>query len=242
MMEKKWWDRMVAALAFGACVATVQAQEPLRRDTLAQPGAEGFQAEAPAGMSGMRPSDMGRDALAPDSVAADTLGGGLKLRLPVACPSVAAAHFPMGYYGGYWGLWDLHEGFNATLDMSVMASFGKNRFPGVGFGTGISGMYVHSLNDRWVLGAGGFYDRLSWGPVSENRFGINLLAGYKLTDRVSLYAYGSKAFYPKGGNGMWIPPMPWMNNFTERFGGMLHFKLSDAVSFSVSVEENRWNR
>ena len=73
-MEKKWWDRMVAALAFGACVATVQAQEPLRRDTLAQPGAEGFQAEAPAGMSGMRPSDMGRDALAPDSVVADTLG------------------------------------------------------------------------------------------------------------------------------------------------------------------------
>ena len=79
-------------------------------------------------------------------------------------------------------------------------------------------------------------------PMNENRFGINLLAGYQLTDRVSLYAYGSKAFFPMQGRQPWIPPMPWMNNFSSRFGGMVHFKVSDAVSVSLSVEETSWKR
>ena len=128
---------------------------------------------------------------------------------------------------------------DASLDMSVAASFGKHRFPGVGFGTGVSAMYVHSLTDRLVLAAGGFYDRLSWNGFNRNRFGINLMLGYKLTDRLSVYAYGSKAFSP--GRGGWIP-MPWADNFSSRFGGMLHFKLSDAASISLSVEEARWDR
>ena len=113
---------------------------------------------------------------------------------------------------------------------------------GVGLGTGISAMYVRSLTDRLVLSVGGFYDRLSWNGLNENRFGINLLAGYQLTDRVSLYAYGSKAFFPMQGRQPWIPPMPWMNNFSSRFGGMVHFKVSDAVSVSLSVEETSWKR
>ena len=100
-------------------------------------------------------------------------------------------------------------------------------------------MYVHSLTDRLVLAAGGFYDRLSWNGFNRNRFGINLMLGYKLTDRLSVYAYGSKAFSP--GRGGWIP-MPWADNFSSRFGGMLHFKLSDAASISLSVEEARWDR
>lgn len=33
-----------------------------------------------------------------------------------------------------------------------------------------------------------------------------------------------------------------MNNFSSRFGGMVHFKVSDAVSVSLSVEETSWKR
>ena len=191
-----------------------------------------------------------RDALKPavrfdagaDTLVADTPRWSPALSLPPLNHDGTVAYFPLGYYGGYWGLWDLHEGLNANLSMSVAASFGKHRFPGVGFGTGISAMYAHSLTDRLVLVGGGFYDRLSWNGFNQNRFGLNLMLGYKLTDRVSVYAYGSKAFFPKSGGRAWIPPMPWLDNFNSRFGGMVHFKLSDAASISLSVEETRWDR
>lgn len=182
-------------------------------------------------------------AFGQDSLTNDTMRmAPAAVSLPPLRQDGTVAYFPYYDFGG-WGLWDLHEGFNACMAMSVSASFGRNRFPGVGFGTGVSAMYVHSLTDRLVLAAGGFYDRLTWNAFNQNRFGINLLAGYKLTDKVSLYAYGSKVFFPGQGNrGRIIPPMPWLGNFNQRFGGMLHFKLSDAVSFSVSVEETSWSR
>ena len=197
----------------------------------------GTQMEPLAGGDALKPA--ARSGTGRDSLVADTSRWRPSLSLPPLNRDGAVAYFPLGYYGGYWGLWGLHEGFNASLDMSVAASFGKHRFPGVGFGTGVSAMYVHSLTDRLVLAAGGFYDRLSWNGFNRNRFGINLMLGYKLTDRLSVYAYGSKAFSP--GRGGWIP-MPWADNFSSRFGGMLHFKLSDAASISLSVEEARWDR
>lgn len=181
--------------------------------------------------------NVGPDSLTHDTVRVAPAG----VSLPPLRPGGTVAYFPYYDFGG-WGLWDLHEGFNACMGMSVSASFGRNRFPGVGFGTGVSAMYVHSLTSRFVLAAGGFYDRLTWNAFNQNRFGINLLAGYKLTDKVSLYAYGSKAFFPKRGKRWLIPPLPWLDNFSHRFGGMVHFKLSDAVSFSVSVEETSWSR
>ena len=192
--------------------------------------------------SEVTPEKVGARLVLSDTLVADTAQWTFRPSLPPLYRDGTVAYFPASYYGGYWGLWELHEGFNASLDMSVSASFGKNRFPGVGFGTGISAMYVRSLTDRLVLSVGGFYDRLSWNGLNENRFGINLLAGYQLTDRVSLYAYGSKAFFPMQGRQPWIPPMPWMNNFSSRFGGMVHFKVSDAVSVSLSVEETSWKR
>lgn len=241
-MGKRWCGKgLFTALLLAASLAG-QAQEVQRRDTVQAAGGGPVRGIVRPQEGSLRPVPVEPAPFVADSLSADTARGSLSLRLPPLYYGGSVAFFPMSYYGGYWGLWDLHEGFNATLGMSVSASFGKHRFPGVGFGTGISAMYVHSLTDRLVLGAGGFYDRLSWGPFQQNRFGINLLAGYKLTDRVSIYAYGSKAFYPKNGKGMWMAPMPWMDNFTDRFGGMLHFKFSDAFSFSVSVEENRWDK
>lgn len=149
-------------------------------------------------------------------------------------------YFPDFYYGTGLGIWNLHEGFNANLNMSVCASFGKHRFPGVGFGTGISAMYAHQLTDKLMIAAGGFYDRMSWGAYNDNRLGLNLMLGYQLSEKVSVYAYGSKAFTPSSGRMRMMLPMFWMDRYKERFGGMIHVKVSDAMSFSVSVEERRW--
>lgn len=223
------------------CAAVVKAQESFDRDTLVRnrtvcptevlspilP-----KTAVPHGVRGVNSSS---------DLPSDTLQTGALLTFPPLYNGrETIAYFP-DFYSGY-GLWDLHEGFNASLNMSVFASFGKNRFPGVGFGTGVSAMYAHALTDRLTLAVGGSYDRISWNGFNENRFGINLLAGFQLTDRISLYAYGSKVFIPKQGNGFRLPPMIWMNNYTERFGAMVHFKVSDAVSVSVSVEEDRWKQ
>lgn len=241
-MKQKGLCRALLLILFATCAVAGRAQEVLRSDSVKGVDAGKESLEIKPSASEVTPEKVGARLVLSDTLVADTAQWTFRPSLPPLYRDGTVAYFPASYYGGYWGLWELHEGFNASLDMSVSASFGKNRFPGVGFGTGISAMYVRSLTDRLVLSVGGFYDRLSWNGLNENRFGINLLAGYQLTDRVSLYAYGSKAFFPMQGRQPWIPPMPWMNNFSSRFGGMVHFKVSDAVSVSFSVEETSWKR
>lgn len=160
---------------------------------------------------------------------------------PLAFPPLrmdgTIGYFPHDNYYGV-GLWNLHEGFNANLNMSVCASFGKHRYHGAGFGTGVAAMYAHKLTDKLMMAVGGSYDRMSWGSFNENRIGINLMVGYQLTDKVSLYAYGNKVLTPSSG-WCFVPPLWWADRYRERFGGMIHVKVNDAVSFSVSVEERR---
>lgn len=233
----------VVSVALSVTFATVgQAQEILRPDTVT--GME----DVDRGAFNIRPSmsvvaneEAGASAVLPDTLAADTTGWIYRPSMPLSCRDGDIAYFPTSRCGGCWDLWELHEGFNAGVDMSVSASFGRHRFPGVGVGTGISSMYVRSLTDRLVVAAGSFYDHISWNGLNENRFGINLLAGYRLTDRLCLYAYGGKSFLFARGFRSWMPPMPWLEDFSSRFGGMVHFKFSDAVSVSLSVEEKRWD-
>lgn len=170
-------------------------------------------------------------------VDADTSKAMKPLFSPLAVVRPSIVYYPDDYWYGS-GLWSLHEGFNACLNMSVTTSFGRNRFPGVGFGTGISAMYAKMLTDRLVMAVGGFYNHLSWNNFNENHFGLNVMMGYHFNDHVSVYAYGSKAFWPTNHNRM-IPPFPYFDAFGERFGGMLHIKVNDSFSFSVGVEELR---
>lgn len=229
-------------IVFGGCASVLKAQDSFDRDTIHHkkaicPTKTPSAVQPDASIANGTPQGINAaNDLLPDTLQANTT----LILPPLYNGRETIACFP-DFYSGY-GLWELHEGFNASLNMSVIASFGKNRFPGVGFGTGVSAMYAHALTGRLTLAVGGSYDRISWNGFNENRFGINLLAGYQLTDKISLYAYGSKAFIPKQGNRFRLPPMIWMNNYTERFGAMVHFKVSDAVSVSVSVEENRWKQ
>ena len=248
MGKRHMWRALWLAWFVAGTVAGL-AQETVRPGTLAgretgdiRPEARQLQAALPSPVAGEGRLDSVGYALAVDTLRADTVGMALRPTFYPLYSDGTVAFFPWSGPGGYWGMWNLHEGFNASVGMSVSASFGKHRFPGVGFGTGISAMYAHSLTERLVLSVGGFYDHLSWNGWNENRFGFNLLAGFQLTDRVGVYAYGSKAFHPVQGNRMRIPPMPWMDNFSSRWGGMLHFKLSDAASVSLSVEGVRWER
>ena len=170
-MKQKGLCRALLLILFATCAVAGRAQEVLRSDSVTgvDAGKESLKIQPSA--SEVTPEKVGARLALTDTLVADTAQWAFRPSLPPLYRNGTVAYFPASYYGGYWGLWELHEGFNACLDMSVSASFGKNRFPGVGFGTGISAMYVRSLTDRLVLSVGGFYDRLSWNGLNENRQG-----------------------------------------------------------------------
>lgn len=241
-MKRATSIRVLSLVLFAACSVAGWPQEVLHSRPEAGAGAGEERLGVQPSAAGVEAEEVGENPVLTDTPVAGTARRASRPLPPLSRGDIAVACFPACHHGGYSGLRELHEGFNAGLDMSVSASFGKDRFPGVGFGTGLSVMYVRGLADRLVLAAGGFYDRLSWNGLDENRFGVSLLAGCQLTGRVGLYAYGSKSFSPMRGRRPWIPPMPWMDDFSSRWGGMVRFKVSDATSVSLSVERTGWGR
>lgn len=229
---------MLGIMFFG-CLVIGRAQEVFRQDSLSM-----FVPES--GYVGDR-KQAGQNVSVPvgeipvmsmeHTIPADTLSLSPSFDFPSLRTDGTIGYFPDWCYGPGIGLWNLHEGFNANLSLGICAPFGKNRFPGVGFGTSLSAMYASCLPDKLVMAVGGFYNRFSWNSFNENRLGVNLILGYQITDKVGVYAYGSKAFTPSSRGGRFVPPMLWMERYNARFGGMIHVKVSDAVSFSVSVEE-----
>ena len=153
-MKQKGLCRALLLILFATCAVAGRAQEVLRSDSVTgvDAGKESLKIQPSA--SEVTPEKVGARLALTDTLVADTAQWAFRPSLPPLYRNGTVAYFPASYYGGYWGLWELHEGFNACLDMSVSASFGKNRFPGVGFGTGISAMYVRSLTDRLVLSVG----------------------------------------------------------------------------------------
>lgn len=160
----------------------------------------------------------------------------LPLHLPVLSSYRAQpARYPLDWTWTGISDWELHSGFNASLTMGVTCSLGKNRFPGVAFGTGLAGMYAIPITPRFTVAAGGFLNHITWQGRGGVDFGISGLAGYQLTDKISIYAYGSKTLV----RNAFCPPFLYDDYYTDRLGGMIHFDVSDKFSFSVSVEERK---
>ena len=143
--------------------------------------------------------------------------------------------YPSDYFWGGYHEWDLHEGFNASLSMGVTCGFGKNRFPGVGFGTSLATMYAKQLTERFSLAGGVSASHLSWNGRNYNDIGLSVVAGFKLTERISLYAYGNKSL-----TGTAYPPCVYPALSPDKFGGLIHVKVNQSFSFSVGVEERSY--
>ena len=84
--------------------------------------------------------------------------------------------------------------------------------------------------------AGGIYaSNMEWGFLKYRNVGIAGIAAYRLTERVSLYAYGNKSLMPR--RSLYAYPLPGVGE--DRFGGMLNFKLGTSSSISIGVEGRR---
>lgn len=144
-------------------------------------------------------------------------------------------------YPGYsfcgFNNWDLHTGMNTTVDMSVMGSFGKHSYSGVGFSTNIAMMYAKPLSKKLSLAIGGYMSRLSWGAYNYNDVGLSGVLGYTINDKMNLSVYGQKSLT----NPRLPFPISSYGNLGDKFGAMFQYKPSPSVSLSVSVESTRYN-
>lgn len=168
----------------------------------------------------------------PDSLQTDTLS--VPLLSPVGTSSPVR---PFGMYGitpfDYnYATWELHKGFNASIGLNVTFSPSRYAPSGAGFGQDFAFMYAVPVTDRLSVAGGLYATNMEWGHLRYRNVGIAGVAAYRLTDKISVYAYGNKSFVP---NRMpyWYP----LPNYTpDRIGGMVNFKLSESSSISIGVE------
>ena len=136
--------------------------------------------------------------------------------------------------------WRLHPGFNARFGLNISAAFGKYGPKGVGFGQTSAFAWSHPVNDRINFAAGLYAENLDWGRWHATSVGFAASLSYQLSETVRLYAYGSKAFFPRqNGISPAFSPFYWMTP-KERLGAMAEFKLGGNALIQVSVETNTY--
>ena len=142
------------------------------------------------------------------------------------------------FLGTYGPTWDLHQGFNAQLSMSITAGLGKHAPSGVGFGQAAAFAYALPLSKRFSLAAGVYAQNMDWGPYRNTDVGFSAVLGYKVNDVVSLYAYGTKSFMPKNDfRSVGYFPL-YMDNVRDRIGAMAEFKIGENAAIQISVERS----
>lgn len=160
------------------------------------------------------------------------------LSLPLASPIPQTGYTaPFGMYGitpfdyGY-ATWQLHKGFNASIGLNLTYSPSRYAPSGVGFGQDAAFMYAVPVTDRLSVAGGLYASNMDWGFLRYRTIGVAGVAAYKLTDRISIYAYGNKSFTPK--RPPYYYPLP--NYAPDRIGGMINFKVGESSSFSIGIE------
>ncbi len=179
-----------------------------------------------------------QDEFPRDTIAQSALPDSLGVSTPLYAP-FTRTFSPWGgmysciptFYGAGPDAWLLHEGFNAQLSMNVTAGLGSHAPRGVGFGQDAAFMYAVPLTKRFSVAGGLYVSHMNWGGYDYKQVGIAGVAAFRLSEKVSLYAYGSKTLLSHDAPPYWSPFID-----DDRLGGMLHVKFNDTFSMGVSIE------
>lgn len=172
------------------------------------------------------------------------------LTLPIVDKSsfgFAAPNFLLsapGFYGfsPYYNMgnsWQLHEGFNAQVSMSLSAAFGHHAPHGVGFGQSAAFAYALPLSDRFAVAAGVYADNMTWGGRQATDGGVAAAVRYRLTDAINLYGYATKSFISDEAHRHSLFPYN-PPQFGDRIGAMAEFKIGEKALIQVSVEQAKY--
>lgn len=130
----------------------------------------------------------------------------------------------------------LHEGFNANVSLSATMAFGKHAPNGVGFGKSLDLSYLHSFSPRLSVAVGVYGSHFSWGGQRATDLGVTAMLAYRATERLTLYAYGTKTLTPNASKA-------WQSNYWgysplngDRFGVAADYKFSEKFHMQLNVE------
>ncbi|MCD8265681.1 MAG: copper resistance protein B [Prevotellaceae bacterium] len=143
---------------------------------------------------------------------------------------------PLMTFNAPWsaGIWDIHDGFNASVSAGVSCGFGKNNpYRGAAFFTSLEGLYAMPVNDRLTLAAGLGYTRYTGWGRSQSSLDIFGLANYRFNDRLDATLFLSHSFSPTNMGGLRTPYVPAMNGNCTAVGADVGVKVSDAVRIDV---------
>lgn len=141
--------------------------------------------------------------------------------------------YPVGWAGLY--NWQLHEGLNVNVGLSVACSFGKGSSYGTAFSQNVAAMYAVKLNPKLSLALGGYFSNVYYGRSSSRDGGINAVMGYKFNDHWEAYLYGQKSIAKRK-----MPLFLYdINGLGDRIGAAVKYNFSPNFSVQLSVEERK---
>ncbi len=142
--------------------------------------------------------------------------------------------------GGPWG-WSLHEGLNASLDLSAFASFGRHHFSGTA--ERIDLMYAKSVNDKLSVAVGGYFENLNSGIGSFRAGGITALLDYRFNEHWEGYLYAQKnlTFSSSARPGVWngMGAYDYYGNFADRIGLGLRYNFNETTFLDIQFDFER---
>ncbi len=136
----------------------------------------------------------------------------------------------------YMSPWQLHEGFNAQLGMSVSVGLGKHSPRGVGFGSNAAFVYAMPFGEKLAFAGGVKMQTLDWGGWKMRNASAFGVAAYKLNERMNIYAFGEKSLVPYKQRFHNCPDFG-----EDRWGGAVDFKLGNHVFVQFGVSQSRMN-
>lgn len=158
----------------------------------------------------------------------------------------AYSFHPFGFYApfGLGSLWDIHEGFNASVDMGVSVGLGRhNPWRGAHFFTDITGLYAFPVARDWTLALGASYLRYTGWGKGQGEVSLFALANYRINDRLDLTGYLS---HDTGQldrfNPCHTPYLPGFTGPSTTLGMDFGIKVGSSAKVTLGVSVTRENR
>ena len=140
---------------------------------------------------------------------------------------------------GSFGSWNLHEGLNVSLGLSVFSTFGSGgTWSGAGFGQNVAMLYAKPLTDRLSIAAGGYLSNATWAHDTFREAGLTAVLGYQFDEHWSGYLYGQKSLRRN-------QPMPCLlqdiHDMGDKIGAAIRYSFSPSFSVQLNIEKRFLN-
>ncbi len=157
------------------------------------------------------------------------------------CPATLPVLRPCFMSPFYGGLWNIHQGFNASVDMGVSVGFGKNNpWRGAHFFTSLTALYAHPVNGRLTLAAGAEYTRFTGWGGGRGSLGVFALANYRLNERLDVTGFVSHELGQLSVHRLPTDPIiPGYTQPTTTIGADLGIKVGENTKLNLGVSISR---